>query len=623
MKSRTTLVLVFIALVFGGFVALDYFRGTSTEEAQAKSRRVLDFQSKDIHAVKIELTNHVYALEKVGDQWQIEQPLKVHANYSTISSILDELEFAERSRTITGTELKGAASEGFGLQHPRIRLTLQGKKQPMVLLVGNETPTKEAVYVQAQGSQNVLVALKSIYDRLNRCLDDLRDRTAIDFLPASATRIEIKSADRVIELAKSNAATNAEPRWALTHPLAARADQRKVNELLADLNELRVADFVSEDPRDVHTYQLDEPEREVTIWTGESGKTLVLGRALTNDAGKVYAKLKSADSIYTVPSVAAQKFSVQANDLREPQVIAFSVDDVRAIELLHGTDKISLMQTNSAWTITTPTAVAAEETAVEQLLSHLSGLSARQFAADVATDLDKYGLAAPMTTVSLRGGGTNAIAQLLVGSPDTSNTVRFVKRADEPFVYGVDTNIISWLPSSYLALRSHRLTGGSLEEITKLVVEGKAEKVVVERGADKKWKLVEPSQGILDNDALQHLLDEWGALRAEQFIREGRDNLAEYGLDQPEVTITATAGDRTYSLALGKLQGPDSRYALWSEPALVFTIWTSGANTLTRSIVTPSRQTTATVPTTNVPPAASSPAAEAISPPSPNAPPKP
>ncbi len=131
------------------------------------------------------------------------------------------------------------------------------------------------------------------------------------------------------------------------------------------------------------------------------------------------------------------------------------------------------------------------------------------------------------------------------------------------------------------------------------------------------------AQGILDNDALQHLLDEWAALRAEQFVREGRDNLAEYGLDQPEATITATAGDRTYSLALGRLQDPNSQYALWSEPALVFTIWTSGANTLMRNVVTPSGQATATVPTTNAPPAASSPAAEAIAPPSPNATPKP
>ncbi len=623
MKPRTTLVLVLMALVFGGFVALDYFRGTSTEEAQTKSGRVLDFQSKDISGVKIELTNQVYALEKAGDQWRIKQPLDVRANYSTVSSILDELEFAERNRTITSKEMKGAASEGFGLRNPRIRLTLQGKKQPMVLLVGNETPTKDAVYVQVQGSKNVLVASQSIYDRLNRSLDDLRDRTVIDFLPASATRIEIKSADRDIELAKSSAATNAEPRWALTHPLAARADQEKVSELLADLNDLRVADFVSEDPRDVHTYQLDEPEHEITIWTGESGKTLVLGRAVTNDAGKVYGKLKSTDSIYTVPSTIAQKFAVQANDLRDPRVLAFSEGDIRGIELLHGTDRISLVETNSGWTITAPVVVAAEESAVEQLLSQLSGLSARQFAADVATDLDKYGLAAPVATVSLRGRATNTIAQLLVGSPDASNTVRFVKRDDEPFVYGVDTNILSWLPSNYLALRSRRLVGGSSEEITKLVIEGKAGKVVVERGADKKWKLVEPAQGVLDNDALQHLLDEWGTLRAEEFIRDGRDNLAEYGLDQPGATITVTAGEGTHSLALGKSQGPDSQYALWSEPALVFTISTSGANTLTKSIVTPSTQPTVMVPTTNAPPATNSPAAEAISPPPPSAPPKP
>ncbi|MGA2604970.1 MAG: DUF4340 domain-containing protein [Verrucomicrobiia bacterium] len=624
MKPRTTLVLVFIVLVFGGLVVLDHYRGTSTDEAQAKSRRVLEFQSKDISAVRVELTNQVYAVEKAVDQWQITQPLNCRANYSTVSSILDELEFAERNRTISGKELKGTRPAGFGLQSPRVRLTLQDKKQPLVLLVGNETPTKDAVYVQAQGNEDVIVAPKSIYDRLNRTLDDLRDRTVVDFLPASATRIEIKSADRMIELAKSSATTNAVPRWTLTHPLAARADQRKVSELLADLNELRVADFVSEDPRDVHTYQLDEPEREVTVWTGESGKTVLLGHALTNDPGKVYAKLKSTDSIYTVPASAAQKFAVQANDLRDAHVLTISENDIRGIELLHGTDKISLVQTNSAWKITAPVAVAAEPTAVEQLLSRLSGLTAEQFAADIATDLDKYGLAAPVTTVSLRGEGTNTIAQLLVGSPDASNSVRFVKRADEPFVYGVDTNIVSWLPANYLALRSHRLTDTSSEEITKLVIEGKAGRVVVERGADKKWKLVEPSQGILDNDALQHLLDEWGALRAEEFVREGRDNVTEYGLDQPEVTITATAGDRARSLELGKLQGSDSRYALWSEPSLVFTISTSGANTLMRGVVTPSNPTTAAASTTHAPPVMSPPAAEAVSPPPPptNAPPK-
>jgi len=586
MKPRTTLVLVLIALVIGGLVALDSHKGTSTSDALSKNKRVLDFRSKDVTGMKIELTNQVYVLTKNEDQWQLEQPLNVHANYSTVSAILDELEFAERARTMSAKELEGVNLANFGLENPRVRLTLQGKKGDMVLLVGYETPTKDAVYVQLQGKKYVMVGPKSLYERLSPTLDDLRDRTVIDFQSASATRIEIKSTDRVIELARSSAATNAEPRWALTRPLSARADQRKISELLSDLNGLRVTDFVSEDPRDVHTYQLDEPEREVTVWTGESGKTVVLGRALTNDLGKVYAKLKSTDSIYTVPSTAAQKFAVQANDLRDPQILAFAEENVRGVDVLHGTDKISLVYTDSAWRITAPMAVMAEEAAVRQLLNHLSGLNARQFAADVATDLDKYGLAAPVATVSVRGEGTNVLAQLLVGALDESNSVRYVKRVGEPFVYGVDTNILSWLPTNYLALRSHLVSDVKVDDITKLVIQKKVERVILQRGADKKWKLVEPSEGVLDNDALQHVLDEFAAVRAEEFIHEGRDNLAGYGLDEPVVVFTATVGDKTCTLALGRSQSLDRTYALWGDPPLVFTIWTSGANTLMKDVVT-------------------------------------
>jgi hypothetical protein len=595
-----------MTLMIGGLVALDYYRGTSTQELAAKSKRVVDFQSKDITGLKIELTNQVYMLERSGDQWQIKQPLNVRANYSTVSSILDELEFAERNRVITDKELSGLVPKDFGLENPRVRLTLQNKKGNLVLLIGNETPTKDAVYAQVQGKKDVLVAPKSIYERVDRTLDDLRDRTVIDFQPASATRIEIKSADRVIELAKSAITTNAEPRWSLTRPLTARADPNKVSELLADLNGLRVTDFVSESPRDVPTYQLDEPEREITVWTGESGKTLQIGRALTNDPGKVYAKLKSADSIYTVPSATTQKFAVQPNDLRDAQVLPFSEGDVHGIEVLRGTDKISLVRTDATWQIAAPVTGPADDTAVQQLLRHLSGLNARQFTADVATDLDKYGLAAPMVTVSLRGEGTNLLVQLLVGALDASNTVRFVKRVDEPFVYGVDTNIASWLPANWLSLRARVLADLKPDEITKLMVEKKSGKVILQRDVDKKWKLLEPVQGVIDDDALQRLLDEFTALPAEEFVREGRDNLAEYGLDQPEATLTATAGDKTYTLLLGKPQDAERQYAFWNDPPLVFTIWTSRANTLSRDVVTPSGQPS-TSSTTNAPPPTAAP----------------
>jgi hypothetical protein len=89
---------------------------------------------------------------------------------------------------------------------------------------------------------------------------------------------------------------------------------------------------------------------------------------------------------------------------------------------------------------------------------------------------------------------------------------------------------------------------------------------------DNNWKMVEPTQGVLDLDGVRNLLDNLDRLRAEEFIREGLDNLAEYGLDKPGLKITATAGGKTYTLQVGKTRDGDGQYASWSDPALVFTV---------------------------------------------------
>jgi hypothetical protein len=183
-----------------------------------------------------------------------------------------------------------------------------------------------------------------------------------------------------------------------------------------------------------------------------------------------------------------------------------------------------------------------------------------------------------------------------------------VKRIDEPFVYGVDTNIVGWLPVNWLSLRARGLADLKPDQITKLTVEKKSGKMTLQRDADKKWKLLESVQGVIDNDALQRLLDEFAALPAEEFVREGRENLAEYGLDQPEATLTATAGDKTYTLVLGKPQDAERQYAFWSDPPLVFTVWTSRANTLLRDVVTQSNQSPASS-TTNTPSPVATPSA--------------
>ena len=139
------------------------------------------------------------------------------------------------------------------------------------------------------------------------------------------------------------------------------------------------------------------------------------------------------------------------------------------------------------------------------------------------------------------------------------------------------------------------------DQITKLTIEKVSGKVALERDGDKKWKLIEPVRGVIDSDALQRLLDVLTAVPAEDFVHEGRDNLAEYGLDQPTATLTVVIGDKTDTLLLGKSQGPDKQYAFWSDPPLVFTIWASRANVLLRDVVTQPNAPAASAIVTNAP----------------------
>jgi hypothetical protein len=538
MNARTTLFLILLVALVGGFVFWDHYKGTTTEKVEAKRKRILDLEPKDITGIDLVRSNQTLVLERAGDNWDMKQPLATRADASAVNSILDELEFAERIRTITEKELEGVSLVDFGLNPPVTRVTLHSKRRPVGLLIGHETPTKDALYVQVEGRKEVCVAVKSLQERLNQTVDSLRSRTAIEFSPASATRLEIKSADRVIELSRAAVLTNVVSRWVLTRPLTARADQNKVSELLSDLNGLRVQDFVSDDPKDVHIYLLDEPTRELTVSAGDAGQTLVFGKSPTNDPSKVYAKLKTGNSIVTISADAAKRFGVQINDLRDPRVLSFPDDAVGGIEILRGSDKIALTSSNQSWKLTAPTAVAGDTDAVQQFLRNLAELRATQFVADVATDLDQYGLAAPRLTVSLTGSGTNIIAQLLAGNLDPSNGLYYVKRADEPFVYGVLSNALDKIPGSYGTFRTRQIFDLKPEQVTKLTVGD----VTVERDTAGKWKLTAPPQGVLDVDALQNLLALLCRLRADDF---GRDRT-----DQDAGTIKFTVGDATHWLSV-------------------------------------------------------------------------
>lgn len=585
MRPRTTLLLILIAVALAALVALDMRKGISTEQAAAQRRRLLDINSPNITRLELIRSNETIVAEKSGERWELKQPFAVRASSSAINSLLMELEFAERQRTLTAKELAGVDTTGFGLAAPRMQVKLSGKKGAVTVLIGEPTATKDGLYVQLAGQNDVIVVRQHLAERLAIKLDELRERQVLDFAASAVSRIELKSGERVVELTRTKPSGAEQARWTITRPFAARADQQRVSQLLNDLSWLRVQEFISEDARELHLYQLDVPRAEITVATGETGQTLLLGGSPTNDTTKLYAKVKGLDSIYTVSASAATNLIVQLNDLRERQILIVATNQIHGIRLVRAGQELALQRVTNGWTITAPTFMRADDARVGQLLDSLCSLRVDEFVADVATDLDKYGLAVPAAVVSLQDATTNLLAQVLVGTANATNGLTHLKQADEPFVYGLRRDVLGLLPADALALRDRQVLNLPADQVRKVTVQHTGQTVVVEQTADGLWKLVEPTSGVLDVDRVKQLVAALAPLRAEEFFASDAAG-AISGLQSPVATLEVTTPMGTHRLTIGERHTEQTRFAALAEPALVFTIPNAVAERFTARLVT-------------------------------------
>lgn len=575
-------------------LATDVWKGQTGRNHAGPGTRVVDLRAEDVTGFEIVRTNETISIARQDNLWRIAKPLEARADTGVVMSMLNALEAARRDRTLPVADLRQSDLVQFGLDRPALKVVAQGRTSATTLLVGAETATGDAFYLQVEGSDEVLVVAKLLRDRLNRTLNEFRDRDVLSIKVDEVSRLELKSDQRAVELAKSAIPGGVTSLWRLSQPLSARADQERVLSWLRDLDALRVLRFVSENPADTITYNLDEPRTAITLRTDavESGVTLLLGGAVAANESEVYAKLKNQPAVFTLSAEDAAKLTPSVNELRDRHVLVVNESKIRAVELVHGADKVALQRTGTnpvAWRLTSPVSMPAEDAVINGMVRALQNLEVRAFVDDVATDLSKYGLMSPSATTTFLGEGTNVLAQLLVGDVREGTTERFVKSSAEPYVYAADGGVLRMISSAPMVFRSRSVTDVTAAQVTRVTVANQTGKVVVEKTAEGGWRLVEPSQGVVDTDALRALIGAVTTLRADDLVRDTLDAAELFGLDQPEMTITLHVGDQPYELRVGNPSPAGGKYMSWNKPPLVFTVALTKLIPLVRTFVTPMR----------------------------------
>jgi len=334
--------------------------------------------------------------------------------------------------------------------------------------------------------------------------------------------------------------------WEIVKPLQARGDDQKIGDLLAQVTNARIQEFVADDRGDLHTYGLTEPRGSITIYGADDkeGRTLQLGAVADKIKDAVYVRFLPRNSVYALPKRTEEILAVRPNDLRDRHLVKLDTNSLDRINIeAAGQPKIVLARKDQTWTIASRNNQPANGDEVRRLIDTLNDQQVTKFVADTASELPKYGLDQPQLRLTFSSFASENTAETAAGEHPfltlsfgkiEGNDV-YARVDEEPFIVAVTHGLLGqiWIdPAQWQELAIFKLKPNDIHRVTR--VTDREESLV--RSSPRDWKWIKGEGGI-DGADLESLLNTLAPLRAVRWV--GATTPA-HGFDKPPLVLTFT-----------------------------------------------------------------------------------
>jgi Domain of unknown function (DUF4340) len=600
MRLRTTLVLLALVTAIGLYIKFVESKRPNTEEANRRAGNVVNFERDKIEGVVIQNGEERIELKRADKKWRMESPVKDSADGTTIDSLLFDLEGWQKETTIPSKEIEADKNKmaEFGLSKAKLRLKLLGQDAPPEIWFGNNAALEGKTYVRLESSKDVFIASQSIKNAISKKPEEFRDRRLTDTLATQVTRVALKTAAGEMELQKQG------DHWQIVKPLRARADDQKVNDLLAQITTSRIEQFVADDRGDLHPYGLAEPRGTVTFFTGEEkstnrtdssraeqGQLLQIGGTPEKEKEQVYVRYAPRSFVFAVPKKIEEVLNTKPNDLRDRHLVRVDSNQLDRITIeAPGKTKTVLARKGENWTIASRKDEPANGAEARRLMNSLQNESVTKFVEDVSSDLPKYGLDKPQLTVTLSSfasentaetkAGEHPLATIAFGRIEGDNV--FARIDNEPFVVAVRRALLDEIFADPLQWQELAIFKFKPEQIHRLSVVTDREQSLT-RGANNQWQWVAGS-GTINTTNVQSLLNTLASLRAVRWVV----NVPPQAFEKPQfvITFTTSPDDKAlHKLIIGGPSGDGMWLARTDEREGTFVLSNPDMNALRLSLV--------------------------------------
>ncbi len=547
MNQRSNIALFLLALALSAYVFLVDRRAGHVVAGRAGASAV--FPSLDpasVTSVEVMRSNSIVRAERTNGTWTLRLPVNYPAQTLSIDRLVSHLAAMVPTGFLSARDVAAQtdALRSFGLEPPAATVTLAGRDRPTILRVGNASPVAGRVYAQLVGTDGVFLVDDALLEVLPASPDEWRDRGLVDLGGRPFDRVSLSAAGRTV----FEAVKDPSGRWQLRQPLSARADGERLDALVAQLEQVRVAGFVSDAPVvDRAAFGLQPPAVELAVGLGTNDLVRIeVGGAPTNAPGLRFVRRLSHTNIVVVDAASLAQLEHPLQEFRDPRLVG-PLEGVTRIER-PGTNGFVVESSGTNWLVTSPRRFPASADMVHLFLDQIQSLEIRQFVNDVVADPKLYGLDHPAREFVI-GHGTNTLVRVQLGGPASTNgALLFARRTDEASVYAVPRTILINLESAGQLRDWH--FGSSNVAAVDIVQQGRMRRLVRSPAG---WQVAAGAAAGMIPDAVEetlHRLGSWDSSRYAISDEAGMAKWGRFGETAHAVTLTIEGNPSVHAMRL-------------------------------------------------------------------------
>lgn len=577
-----------------------------------RDAKLARFQSADVREITIQKGNEKIVLRREKDassssgKWRIVQPIQAIAEDAKVTELIDKFVGLEARDADVLDQIDAKAA---GLDAPVVQVTLSLEEELPAQATGATKEKRNRTISFAFGSTDqeskkvhVKVADRKRVNRVDDSSLTLASRSALayrgrriwDFETRQVARIDIQRSTETFTLQQEQS------EWSLTEPVKAPVERFKASDLASDLGRLEAVEYVNDQPtpQQLADYGLDKPTLTIRVNLVDSAtpaQVLLIGKQ-KDGSTDYYAKLADGQSVFLIRKDLRDRLDHDSLSFRVKQLWTLGSEDINALTLEHGSERVELRKDGGIWRMTQPLEAPASVTEVQPVLDTLAALRVEGYETHKATKLEDFGLQPPqlkLTFIAKEKQGemppTSRTRSLLLGKAVSGKAEIYAKLDGDDAVFRVSDALskngtkppYDWLDRRIFTIDRDRIS--SLER-------GGASTWVVRRDGEQ-WKVTAgPLRFPADQPILDSTLKVLESFQAQKIVAYGKTaNLESFGLQMPADTLKIEVGgessggsSKSHILRFGKAAEGGGRYLTVDDQPAVYVIDTTTIRELLR-----------------------------------------